>query len=86
MVAAGAGPQSLDAKSLTSSALANAIAILLSPHTIQAAETIASRMRHENGVKEAVESFHRNLPVQEMTCELIPRKPAAWVGRRVRKE
>lgn len=35
-------------------------------------------MSREFAVSEAVKSFHRQLPVKEMRCDLIPRKPAVW--------
>jgi sterol 3beta-glucosyltransferase len=85
VAAAGAGPRPLDAKTLSNSALADAIAVLLSPDTVSAAETIAAKMRHENGVKEAVKSFHRNLPVQGMNCDLIPRRSAVWIWTKGKK-
>ena len=35
-------------------------------------------MSGENGVKEAVKSFHRNLPVKKMRCDLLPQQTAVW--------
>jgi len=52
--------------------------MLLHPKTVQAAESIAEKMKNENGVKEAVRSFHRNLPVGEMHCDMVPQKSATW--------
>ncbi len=75
---AGAGPRPIDHKSLDVESLSMAIECLLDPSTIQAAERISQQMQHENGVKEAVNSFHRNLPFQQMNFEMIPRQPATW--------
>ncbi|KAH7378899.1 hypothetical protein BKA64DRAFT_736571 [Cadophora sp. MPI-SDFR-AT-0126] len=82
VAAAGAGPRPLDHKTLDSDVLARAITILLSPDTIRAAEDLSRRMRHENGDKEATKSFHRNLPVDDMNCDMIPRHPAVWYWKR----
>jgi sterol 3beta-glucosyltransferase len=76
--AAGAGPRPIDHKSLDVESLSQAIEVLLAPETVLAAERISEKMRHENGVKEAVKSFHRNLPFQQMNCDLVSRQPATW--------
>jgi len=78
VAAAGAGPRPLDSKSLDADTLARAIEMLLHPKTVQAAERIAEKMKNENGVKEAVQSFHRNLPFEEMHCDMVPQQPATW--------
>jgi hypothetical protein len=75
---AGAGPRPLDGKTLDASTLATAIETLLHPSTIQAANRISDRMRNESGIKSAVRSFHRNLPIREMHCDMVPRQPATW--------
>jgi hypothetical protein len=76
--AAGAGPRPIDHKSLTTESLSQAIEVLLHPDTVLAAERIAEKMKHETGVKEAVKSFHRNLPFQQLNCDMIARQPATW--------
>ncbi len=35
-------------------------------------------MRHESGVNAAVQSFHQNLPLAALTCDLVPEKVARW--------
>jgi hypothetical protein len=35
-------------------------------------------MRHESGVDAAVHSFHRNLPLAALTCDVIPDQAARW--------
>ncbi|THY82622.1 UDP-Glycosyltransferase/glycogen phosphorylase [Aureobasidium pullulans] len=32
----------------------------------------------KNGVKKAVQSFHRNLPRQSIRCDMVPHLPAVW--------
>jgi sterol 3beta-glucosyltransferase len=76
--AAGAGPRPLDSKALYAATLSTAIKTLLHPSTIQAAQKISQKMRSENGVKEAVRSFHRNLPIKTLSCDMVPRQPATW--------
>jgi sterol 3beta-glucosyltransferase len=75
---AGAGPSPIDHKALTPTSLASAIRFILTPSAQLAAQKIAEKMSHENGVKEAVESFHKNLPIKQMRCDLLPRKAAVW--------
>ena len=78
VAAAGAGPQPIDHKSLTITNLVAAIRTCLKLETQEAAQRIADGMSREFAVAEAVKSFHRQLPVKEMRCDLIPRKPAVW--------
>ncbi|KAK0127733.1 hypothetical protein ONS96_007247 [Cadophora gregata f. sp. sojae] len=35
-------------------------------------------MKAENGVRAAVRSFHRNVPVPELNCDMVPKHPANW--------
>jgi hypothetical protein len=79
---AKAGPPPIDHKFLDTRALSSAITFLLSPDTRIAAAGIAEKMRHENGVKAAVASFHRNLSVPTMSCDLIKGHPATWIWKK----
>lgn len=76
---ARAGPEPIPYKALNSKNLADAISFCLSPAAIAAAGDIARKMRHENGVKQAVASFHRQLPRSRMECELVLHQPATWL-------
>lgn len=82
VAASGAGISLLNQKLVTVTTLSKAVEFLLRPSTMQAASQIALKMQHENGVKEAVKSFHRNLPVQQMNCDMLPRHPATWYWKR----
>lgn len=82
VAAAGAGPRPIDHKALSVLTLAKTIEFLLHPSAMKAASRIASKMQHENGVKEAVRSFHRNLPIETLNCNLLPRYPATWCWKR----
>ena len=79
IAAAKAGPEPIPYKALNSKNLAEAIAFCLTAETASAATGIADKMRNENGVKQAVASFHRQLPRDRMGCDLLPQQPATWV-------
>ncbi|KAJ6015229.1 hypothetical protein N7540_009820 [Penicillium herquei] len=74
----GLGPPPIPFRSLTSQNLAAAIQFCLQPETQSAAQDVASRISHENGVAAAVASFHRHLPVNKMECHALPTEPAVW--------
>jgi hypothetical protein len=74
----GLGPKPIPYRSLTSDNLAEAIRFCLLPKAQSAAQDVASRMSHENGVASAVASFHSNLPVNEMRCHILHSEPAVW--------
>ncbi|KFA51504.1 hypothetical protein S40293_10056 [Stachybotrys chartarum IBT 40293] len=76
--AAGAGPMPIQQKQLNRQNLAEAIRFCLSHEALAAAKVTADKMRQENGVMQAVNSFHANLPLDEMRCDIMPEFPAAW--------
>ncbi|GFF81393.1 sterol 3-beta-glucosyltransferase UGT80B1 [Aspergillus lentulus] len=78
VAAAGAGPAPIPHKQLTVDALAAGIRYCLSEQAAAAASTIAHKMRSESGVHTAVASFHRNLPLDRLQCDLYPSQPAVW--------
>ncbi len=78
IAAAKAGPQPIHNKLLTADILADAIQNCLTPQALQAAEKISQRMKVEQGVKKARQSFYDNLPVEVMRCDLLPDQPAVW--------
>lgn len=75
---ANAGPRPIPFKKLNSHNLSEGIKYCMTDQAVKAAATVAERMRTENGVKTAINSFHRNLPLKDMQCDLIPALPAAW--------
>ena len=84
VAAAGAGPLPVPHKILDPNKLVTGIRYCLSQEARSAAEAIAQKMCSENGVKAAVESFHRHLPSQRMRCDILD-QPAVWklkVGKR----
>jgi hypothetical protein len=81
----GAGPEPLPPRKMTAATLAEAIQFLTREETSAAAKSIAKRMENEQGVRSAVESFHRHLPLEMMQCDLIPGQPAVWTLKSGRK-
>ena len=79
IAAAKAGPQPIPYKALNSQNLADAITFCLTAEAAEAASSIAQKMRKENGVREAVASFHRQLPRERMACDILPQQPATWL-------
>ena len=79
VAAAGAGPAPIHSTSINSQNLAEAIQFCLRPDAIRAAKEISTRMQTESGVKAAVRSFHANLPLATLQCDLVPDQPASWV-------
>ncbi|KAH8734160.1 hypothetical protein BGZ61DRAFT_566508 [Ilyonectria robusta] len=76
---AGAGPSPINHKELTAENLSQAIQYCLSHKAAEAAASIAARMRAEVGVRAAVQSFHRQLPLERIPCDLIKSEPAVWL-------
>ncbi|KAL5339043.1 hypothetical protein BJX70DRAFT_177089 [Aspergillus crustosus] len=79
IAASGAGSQPIPYRDVNVENLAEAIRLCLQSETQRAAQNIASNMQYESGVKAAVDSFHRNLPIDRMRCQLIPDRAATWV-------
>jgi hypothetical protein len=78
VAAAGAGPSPIPHKELTVDALAEGIRYCLSDQATKAASIMAAKMNAEAGVRAAVSSFHRNLPLDRLQCDLYPGQPAVW--------
>ena len=76
--AAGAGPDPIPQRQLNATNLAEAIRFCLTPQASDAAQRMATQMRSENGVACAVASFHANLPLDKMRCDVMPHLAAAW--------
>ncbi|KAG4286449.1 hypothetical protein FPRO06_07709 [Fusarium proliferatum] len=69
---AGAGPAPIPHTELTVDKLAVAIRYCLSPQAATAAATVADKMPSEVGVRAAVQSFHKCLPLERIRCDVIP--------------
>lgn len=86
VAAAGAGPSPIEYKQLSGQNIAGAIEFCLTPEASYAAQQIAYKMRAESGVKTAVESFHRHLPIKQLQCDILPAQPAAWAYKKGKKQ
>lgn len=75
---AGAGPAPIPQKQLTTDTLSAAIKYCLSNEAAEAAAAIARKMQAETGVQNAARSFHQQLPVNRVACDLMPHLPAAF--------
>ncbi|KAL2844170.1 hypothetical protein BJY01DRAFT_215226 [Aspergillus pseudoustus] len=75
---AGAGPEPVPYKQLTSEKLADAIRFALRESTLEKAEELGVQMREEEGARNTVCSFYRHLDVAALRCELCPGRPAVW--------
>ncbi|CAM1502690.1 Fc.00g074660.m01.CDS01 [Cosmosporella sp. VM-42] len=82
----GAGPRPIPHKQLTIQNLSKAIQFCLTPQAASAAAKLASRMKMENGVFTAVRSFHANLPLESLRCDILKDQPAVWVCQRGKKK
>ncbi|KAJ5597984.1 hypothetical protein N7537_008068 [Penicillium hordei] len=76
---AGAGPRPIPHTEMTADLLAEGIRYCLSNEAVAAAASLAANMESERGVRAAVQSFHRQLPLERIRCDLIPEHPAVWV-------
>ncbi|KAH6695256.1 UDP-glucose,sterol transferase [Plectosphaerella plurivora] len=69
---AGAGPEPIPYRALTSQRLAEGLRTCLLPETREAAHLLSLYIQEEDGVQAAVDSFHRNLPWEKMACDFHP--------------
>eukprot|EP01038_Epipyxis_sp_PR26KG_P008948 gene8948-12065_t len=67
---AGAGPKGCPISKLTSENLISAFEILRKIETQENAKKLSNEMLLENGVEEGKKSFYRNLPLDNMICEV----------------
>ncbi|CAM4749424.1 unnamed protein product [Rotaria magnacalcarata] len=75
----GAGPGPLPAATLTTETLVSAITIISNDQVMKrVAQDLGNRIRNENGCQAAVESFHRQLPLQRMRSDLEGTYPACF--------
>jgi hypothetical protein len=78
VAAAGVGPDPIPHKLLTAANLSQAFRFCLSKNALDAAKQVSARMYNESGVRTAVESFHRHLPTEKLSCDLLPQYAAVW--------
>ncbi|KAJ1548038.1 hypothetical protein HK096_006636 [Nowakowskiella sp. JEL0078] len=82
MVAAyGVGPAPIQFKQLTAKKLAHAFEIATSKEMSEKAQSLATLLNQENGLREGVRSFHHHLPLDKITCEVFNGKSSESVSR-----
>ncbi|KAI1433862.1 hypothetical protein GGR50DRAFT_461116 [Xylaria sp. CBS 124048] len=79
---AGAGPDPIPYKQLTSAKLAEAIRTCLKPETLQKARELGEKIREEKGSDVGGQSFHEHLDVDSLRCAIAPSRVAVWRVRR----
>lgn len=75
---AGAGPNPIPFKELTVDKLIEGIKFALGDGAKRAAEKLSLRISKEDGVRNAIDGFHRLLPLKKMRCCIFPEKVATW--------
>jgi hypothetical protein len=83
---AGVGPEPIAPRNLTAKGLCEAIHVCLTKEARTSAQAVGERMRHEDGVRAAVESFHKHLAPTELKCDLMPDQAAVWTCKSGRKQ
>ncbi|RDW61435.1 hypothetical protein BP5796_11327 [Coleophoma crateriformis] len=78
---AGAGPKPIPHKELTAENLANAILDALKPETLERAKELGERIRKEDGCKTGALSFHAQLNIDKLRCQMAPSRVAVWLVR-----
>lgn len=79
---AGAGPDPIPHKQLTADNLAEAIEVCLKPESQERAKELAAKIASEKGSDNGAETFHQNLNVDGLRCNLAPCRAAVWRVRR----
>lgn len=79
---AGAGPDPIPSKDLTADVLSSAIKKALTPACAEKAKELSQRISQESGSESGAESFHHELDVDRLRCQLSPTRPAVWRIRR----
>ena len=75
---AGAGPEPLPFKELTSDSLAAGIITALQSEVCKKAIALGQTMNEEAGTVEAAKSFHDSLNIDALRCSLSPNRTAVW--------
>jgi hypothetical protein len=75
---AGAGPDPIPYKHLTSEKLVEGINIALSSSARDAARELAKKIGQEDGVTNAIDGFYRLLPLKRMRCSIFPDRVSVW--------
>ncbi|KAI7411516.1 UDP-Glycosyltransferase/glycogen phosphorylase [Hortaea werneckii] len=83
---AGAGPEPIPSKKLTSDNLAEGIVICLQPQMQQQAHVLADKMSEEDGSEVGAQSFHQFLNVDNLRCNVAPSRAAVWTHKQTQTQ
>lgn len=72
------GLNSIPHKELTVENLTEALKFLIKPETLKAAQELGAKIREEDGVEKALNSFETHLPLLNMRCDADSSKAACW--------
>jgi UDP:flavonoid glycosyltransferase YjiC (YdhE family) len=75
---AGAGPFPIPYKDLNSDKLANSIKEALKPASLERAAELAKKVKSEDGTEGGAQSFHKQLKLESLRCNLYPKRAAVW--------
>ncbi|QIW97749.1 hypothetical protein AMS68_003267 [Peltaster fructicola] len=75
---AGAGPEPIPHKQLTSQNLAAAIDFCLQPQSQERAQELADSLASEKGSDRGAQLFHQFLGTDDLRCSLAPSRTAVW--------
>lgn len=73
---AGAGPDPVPFKHLTSDSLSKAVLKALTPEALEKARTLGESIAQEEGADAGAESFHRMLDISKHRCLVSPKRVA----------
>ena len=75
---AGAGPFPIPYKDLNADKLADQIKEALKPASLERAAELARKIKSEHGNEAGAESFHKQLKLETVRCNLYPERAAVW--------
>jgi UDP:flavonoid glycosyltransferase YjiC (YdhE family) len=75
---AGAGPEPMPYKTLTSDQLADGILTALKPEVLEKAAALGKRIHEEKGTEVGAARFHENLQIEQLRCSVAPSRVAVW--------
>ena len=75
---AGASPRPVPYRQLTVVALADSIEAAMQSDVLRSAAGLGEKIKAEDGVTGALQHIYAHLPIEAMTCELLPSSVAVW--------
>ncbi|KAI1323555.1 hypothetical protein F5Y16DRAFT_336233 [Xylariaceae sp. FL0255] len=79
---AGAGPDPIPYKELTTERLAEAIRVAIRPETQEKSQELGDKIREERGADVGGQCFHKHIDIDQLRCAIVPSRVAVWRVRR----